>query len=46
MNIPEEDQARMLWERRLKSIEPFGMFALANTLAGLGIVPAIVGAVS
>ena len=34
MNIPSDLGARMMWEQRLNSSEPFGMFALANTLAG------------
>lgn len=34
--IPLEGTGRILWENRLKaSTEPFGMFALANTFAGL-----------
>jgi len=36
MGIPAEAGARFLWEQRLKaSREPLGMFALANTLAGV-----------
>ena len=34
-NIPVDDTARMLWEQRLYSAEPIGMFALANTMAGV-----------
>lgn len=33
--IPLDGRARFLWEQRLRSsTEPFGLFALANTLAG------------
>lgn len=39
--IPTSDSARMLWEQRLMSSEPIGLFALANTLAGF-IAPALV----
>jgi len=35
MGLPGDDAARMLWEERLKSTEPIGLFALANTLGGL-----------
>jgi hypothetical protein len=35
MGVPTDDSARMMWEQRLNSIEPIGMFALANTLAGI-----------
>jgi O-antigen ligase len=35
LDIPANDAARMLWEQRLYSSEPIGMFALANTLAGV-----------
>ena len=35
LNIPIDESARMLWEQRLYSSEPIGMFALANTLAGV-----------
>jgi O-antigen ligase len=34
-DIPVEDSARILWEQRLYSGEPIGMFALTNTLAGV-----------
>ncbi len=41
--IPMEGQARDLWEKRLRSSrEPFGMFALANTFAGVLLVWLIV----
>ncbi|NOX53730.1 MAG: O-antigen ligase family protein, partial [Planctomycetes bacterium] len=37
--IPLEGPERLLWEQRLKaSREPFGLFALANTFAGLLLV--------
>jgi len=39
--IPTSESARMLWEQRLLSSEPIGLFALANTLAGF-IAPALV----
>ena len=43
-NIPLEGPARALFEQRLRSSsEPFGLFALANTFAGLLIVGLIVG---
>ncbi|MBI3861386.1 MAG: O-antigen ligase family protein, partial [Planctomycetia bacterium] len=42
MNIPADDSARMLWEQRLYSVEPIGLFALANTLGGVLVVAAIV----
>ncbi len=42
LNIPTDDAARMLWEQRLYSAEPIALFALANTLAGILIVSAIV----
>lgn len=36
LGIPSDDGARMVWLDRVKnSSEPFGLFALANTLAGL-----------
>ncbi len=35
MGVPTDDSARMMWEQRLNSTEPIGMFALANTLAGI-----------
>ena len=35
MNIPSDEGALMMWEQRLNSTEPFALFALANTLAGL-----------
>ncbi|MBS0266104.1 MAG: hypothetical protein JSS02_29505, partial [Planctomycetes bacterium] len=38
MNIPGDDGARMLWEQRLFSVEPLGLFALTNTLAGVLVV--------
>lgn len=41
MGIPEDESARMMWEQRLDSSEPIGMFALANTLAGI-LVGAII----
>ncbi len=38
-NIPSDPGARLLWEQRLKnSREPIGLFALANSLAGLLLV--------
>jgi len=40
-NIPVEDSARILWEQRLYSSEPIGMFALANTLAGVLVCASI-----
>ena len=41
--IPEEGPARVLWEERLRSsTEPFGLFALANSFAGLLVVWLIV----
>ncbi|HLJ11581.1 MAG TPA: O-antigen ligase family protein, partial [Planctomycetaceae bacterium] len=33
-DIPVDQAARVLWEQRLYSSEPNGLFALANTLAG------------
>jgi hypothetical protein len=42
MNVPLEDSARQLFEQRLQSSEPIGMFALANTLAGVLACTAIV----
>jgi hypothetical protein len=42
LNIPTDDAARMLWEQRLYSAEPIALFALANTLAGILVVSAIV----
>jgi hypothetical protein len=42
MHVPLDDSARMLWEQRLNSSEPIGMFALANTLAGVLACAAIV----
>ena len=36
--VPQEPAARAMFEERLKSSEPFGMFALANTFAGLLLV--------
>jgi hypothetical protein len=42
LNIPGDEGARMLWEQRLFSVEPFGLFALANTLAGILVVALIV----
>lgn len=36
--IPQDPTGRALFEERLKSSEPFGMFALANTFAGLLLV--------
>ena len=42
MNIPSDQGARMMWEQRLNSSEPFGMFALANTLAGFLAFSAVV----
>jgi hypothetical protein len=44
MDVPLDDAARMLWEQRLNSSEPIGMFALANTLAGVLAWAAIVWA--
>ena len=41
LNIPVEEGARMLWEQRLYSAEPIGMFALANTLAGVLVTAGI-----
>jgi hypothetical protein len=35
MGVPGDDGARMLWEARLNSSEAIGLFALANTLAGM-----------
>jgi tetratricopeptide (TPR) repeat protein len=36
LNAPVQEGARILWEQRINlSREPFGMFALANTFAGL-----------
>src|SRR5579863_9220344 len=35
LGIPDDESARILWEQRLYSGEPIGMFALANTLAGI-----------
>lgn len=36
MGVPADERGRALWEARLEaSNEPLGMFALANTLAGL-----------
>lgn len=34
MGVPEDPITRQLWENRLRSTEPFGTFALANSLAG------------
>jgi tetratricopeptide (TPR) repeat protein len=42
MNVPLDDSARVLWEQRLNSSEPIGMFALANTLAGVLACTAVV----
>lgn len=36
--IPQDETARALFENRLRSSEPFGMFALANTFAGVLLV--------
>ena len=36
--VPQEPAARAIFEQRLESSEPFGMFALANTFAGLLLV--------
>jgi hypothetical protein len=36
--VPQDSTGRALFEERLKSTEPFGMFALANTFAGLLLV--------
>ena len=36
--VPQDPAARAVFEERLKSSEPFGMFALANTYAGLLLV--------
>jgi hypothetical protein len=41
MNIPVDDSSRILWEQRLYSGEPIGMFALANTLAGVLVCASI-----
>jgi hypothetical protein len=35
MGVPQNPASRSLWEERLRSTEPFGTMALANTLAGL-----------
>src|SRR5262249_13124727 len=35
MGVPGDDGARMWWEARLNSSEAIGLFALANTLAGM-----------
>lgn len=35
MGVPDSAVSRTLWEERLRSAEPFGTFALANTLAGI-----------
>jgi hypothetical protein len=42
MNVPLDDSGRMLWEQRLNSSEPIGMFALANTLAGVLAATAVI----
>src|SRR5204862_2335983 len=42
MNVPLEDSGRMLWEQRLNSSEPIGMFAMANTLAGVLACTAVI----
>ncbi len=41
LDIPVDDSSRMLWEQRLYSSEPIGMFALANTLAGVLVCASI-----
>jgi hypothetical protein len=41
-NVPTNDSARMLFEQRLQSSEPIGLFALANTLAGMLACAAVV----
>ena len=40
--IPQESQGRLIFEQRLASREPFGLFVLANTFAGLLLVWLIV----
>jgi hypothetical protein len=35
MGVPADEGARIMWEQRLNSTEPIGVFALANTLAGI-----------
>lgn len=42
IGVPGEASARMQWEQRLNSSEPIGLFALANTLAGILASMAIV----
>lgn len=42
MGIPVDRSSQILWEQRLNSSEPFGLFALANTLAGLLVSTAII----
>ena len=41
LGIPADVGARILFEHRLYSTEPIGLFALANTLAGVLVVAAI-----
>lgn len=44
MRIPQQGPALALWERRLRdSREPFGLFALANSLAGLLVPLMLIG---
>ena len=46
MQIPQEGPALALWEQRLRdSREPFGLFALANSLAGLQVSLILIGVV-
>jgi hypothetical protein len=42
LNVPTDESSRMLFERRLQSSEPIGLFALANTLAGVLACAAVV----